>query len=220
MMPSSTNQLGRTRIKICGVTSVESALVAAEAGADAVGLVRIPDSPRYVDADLATDIVLALPPFVNAVGVYRNNYPTIRRNHDAWEDEPSLDGVQLHGDEDEDFCEKVIGDVIRAVPFDPRALQRWDRCDDVDALLVERGVPGTGHAWDYAELARMKKPLSKRIILAGGLNPENVAEAIRAVRPFAVDVSSGVESSRGVKDPRLIRAFCDAVHRADAELSG
>jgi phosphoribosylanthranilate isomerase len=214
----SANNPARTRIKICGVTSVEIALAAAEAGADAIGLVRVPDSPRYVEAERATEIMLALPPLVAAVGVYRDNYLSLRNDSDAWEDEPPVDWVQLHGDEDEACCEQITSTVIRAIPLNEQQIRRWDRCDYVDALLIEGNAPpGSGGVWDYSRLACIMQSLTKPVFLAGGLTPDNVGEAIRTVRPYAVDVSSGVESSRGVKDPALIRAFCDEVRAADLQ---
>lgn len=211
--------MARTRIKICGVRDEESAFAAADAGADAIGLVFYPQSPRYIEPDEAWQLVGMLPPFVSSVGLFVN------ADIDRFmmiEEECPTDMSQLHGHEPEDLVKQCGPNVIKAVRFDPATiaddLERWDRIDEVDAILVDGSAGGQGTSFDWTKLAAARERLSKPLILAGGLNPENVGEAIRVVRPFAVDVSSGVESSPGVKDLDMIEAFCRAVRRADAEL--
>ncbi len=211
--------MARTRIKICGVRDEESAFAAADAGADAIGLVFYPQSPRYIEPDEAWQLVGMLPPFVSSVGLFVN------ADIDRFmmiEEECPTDMSQLHGHEPEDLVKQCGPNVIKAVRFDPTTiaddLERWDRIDEVDAILVDGSAGGQGTSFDWTKLAAARERLSKPLILAGGLNPENVGEAIRVVRPFAVDVSSGVESSPGVKDLDMIEAFCRAVRRADAEL--
>lgn len=211
--PSQAESPRRTRIKICGITSVEMAMVAVEAGADAVGLVHAQGSPRCVSTALAQEIARNLPLTVQAVSVYRNH---------ALEDLTSsaTEVVQLHGDEDERYIESLRNPlpnvrVIRAISFNRASVARWDACERIDALLIEGPSAGTGTSFDCAELAAMMPSLSKPVILAGGLTPRNIGEAIEKVRPYGVDVSSGVESKRGVKDATLIREFCAAVREAD-----
>ncbi len=210
----------RTRVKICGVRDVETAWAAAEAGADAVGLVFAPGSPRQVEPDAALEIVFNLPPMVSGVGVIRD------LSVDAFcelEQVCPCELWQLHGREDEKTAKACGPGVVKAIGFEAGTilaeLQRWDAVDEVAALLIDNANAGSGEAIDWAALraAMDDADLSKPLILAGGLGPENVGEAVRVVRPFGVDVSSGVEGERGVKDPDLIEAFCRAVMRADAD---
>ena len=201
----------RTRIKICGITTPDAARAAAAAGADAIGLVFAAGSPREIDDHTARGIVEALPPFVTTVGVLR--------------DEPrrvppvAFDLLQLHGAETEKDVARAERPVIRGFAFDEAQALRWDQCANVRALLVDGPAAGSGRAFPHEALLALMPRLRLPVILAGGLTPENVAEAIRAVRPYAVDVSSGVESAPGEKDPELIRAFCAAVRAADATRS-
>jgi len=200
----------RTRIKICGVRTIEMALVAAEAGADAIGLMFVPQSPRYVLPGPAQQIARSLPPLISAVGVFMNpSDPDLQNWRGQW--------VQMHGQEDEPQITRVARTrrVIKAMQFDPNQIRRWDRCEHVSALLVDGSEGGNGTAFEHKALAELMPSIKTPVILAGGLTPSNVGEAIRTVRPFGVDVSSGVESSRGVKDAGLIRDFCAAVREAD-----
>jgi phosphoribosylanthranilate isomerase len=206
----------RTRIKICGITSVSAARVAVESGADAIGLVFAEDSPRRIDATLAEEIRAALTPFVDAVGVFRSRTieddAVLLRWRGEW--------CQVHGDADEQTLAKLAEGgraVIRGFRFDRDAVDRWERCAAVKVLLIDGSAGGEGRSFDHNALAGMRDRIRKPIILAGGLTPGNVGEAIRSLRPYAVDVSSGVESSPGVKDPELVRAFCEAVRRADED---
>lgn len=201
----------RTRIKICGITSPDMALVAAEAGADAIGLMFAPGSPRSVLPGVAQQIAKAIPPLVSAVGVFKNpSDPDLQNWRGQW--------VQLHGDEEESQIARVSANrrIIKAIRFDRAQVHRWDRNPNVAAVLIDGSAGGEGKAFDHARLAEMMAELKAPVILAGGLTPDNVGAAIRAVRPYAVDVSSGVESSKGVKDAARIRAFCAAVRDTDA----
>ncbi len=203
----------RLSVKICGITSIEDARVAVDAGADAVGFVLWPGSPRYVSRETARDIAATLPPFVSRVGVFVD--PTSDELRDAAE-EIGLDVLQLHGNEDLDALAPLPRRVLKAVRvgpgFDPEeALQHAGK---VAGLLLdakaEGGLPGgTGRTFDWS-LARAVRLHASYVVLAGGLTPENVAGAIKLVRPDAVDVSSGVESSPGRKDPDKVRAFIRA----------
>lgn len=207
----------RTRVKICGVRTPETALAAADAGADALGFVFAPGSPRVVDPSVAWRIINTLPPFITTVGLFRN--ATVDDYLDAEQACPT-DYGQLHGDEPEDVVRDCGPRVIKAIRFDSAAIERdlarWSAIDEVDAILVDGGDGGQGVTLDWQALARASHACTKPLILAGGLTAENVAEAVRIVRPYAVDVSSGVESAPGVKDAGKIAAFCKAVREADA----
>jgi phosphoribosylanthranilate isomerase len=207
----------RTRVKICGVTRIEDALLACELGADAIGMVMTPTSPRCVSAERARVIRDALPAFVDAV-VLTHGLPadTVR----AVIDEVRPDFVQFHGLESAAFCAAF------GVPY----LKALGMAGDVDvrAVAVEHrhaagfvldGHPpgqqgGQGRTFDWSKVPR---DLGRPILLAGGLNAGNVAEAIRAVRPWAVDLASGVESSPGIKDAAKMRAFFAAVQAAQSD---
>ncbi len=206
----------RTRIKVCGIRTKEAAAAAIDAGADALGFVFVRTSPRYIEPAEAWGLVSALPPMVGSVGVFMN--ASVDAYCDAEELCPTHFG-QLHGNEDEPTVRRCGPGVIKGIRFQPDTiesdLRRWDGIEEVDALLVDGSSGGEGRAFDWSELARLMPGLTKPIILAGGLTPENVGDAIHAVRPYAVDVSSGAERERGVKDPALIEAFCKAVHAAD-----
>ncbi|HVZ94085.1 MAG TPA: phosphoribosylanthranilate isomerase [Phycisphaerales bacterium] len=208
--------MSRTRIKICGIKDIETAMVAAECGADAIGLVFVKLSPRYVEPEQAWEIVTYLPPFVTSVGLFVNAKPDAI---DEVREQCPFDQVQLHGDESEPVVRACGPRVIKAVKFDAATIEhellRWNNFREVDAVLVDGGSGGEGVALDWEALAKVREASSHPIILAGGLTPENVGEAIRIVEPWAVDVSSGVEKEKGVKDHALIAAFCDAVREAD-----
>ncbi|MGH8710659.1 MAG: phosphoribosylanthranilate isomerase [Burkholderiales bacterium] len=203
-----------TRIKICGITRGQDAVVAAELGAHAVGLMFYEDSPRFVSLDKAREVIEVLPPFITRVGVFVN--PEDQQVH-AILDELSLDLLQFHGDEPPQFCAQFGLPYIKAVRVKKGKdlLQYASRYRDAKGLLLdahyERSYGGTGEAFDWS-LIPDNLPLP--IILSGGLNAANVARAIRQVRPWAVDVSSGVESAKGIKDAAKIAAFikeaCDA----------
>ena len=206
-----------TRIKICGVTEVEDARDAVLLGADAIGLNFWEDSPRQVPPERAMRIIESLPPFVSAVGVFVDY-----EDPQALEDFAvtiQLDAVQLHGTESPAYCSMITRvKVIKAFrvkdDFKMESLGKYP----VSGLLLDaysKGAPGgTGHTFQWSRTAGANA--FGRVILAGGLRPENVAEAIGELHPFAVDVASGVEDSSGRKDYKLMQRFVEAVHRADA----
>ena len=202
----------RTRVKICGVRDIATALEAASAGADAVGLVFAPKSPRRVDPATAAAIGAALPPWVAAVGVFAD------APGGAIAADWAGEWVQLHGRGSSVPAELRARRMVRALPIDTEddVLRAWDADTAVAALLIDAPDPGEGRTFDHQSFAARRATLTKPLVLAGGLTPENVGAAIRLLRPWAVDVSSGVERERGVKDPARIHAFCAAVRAADA----
>lgn len=192
-------------VKICGVTRPEHVRAAAEAGASMVGLVFVAGSPREVDRATAERILSELPEGLEPVALVA----TRDGRHPALEWWTGR--VQLHGDEDEAACERVASKgraVMRGFAFSPEALRRWDACAAVDTLVVDGPRGGGGHGFDHAALAPMVPGLRARVLLAGGLSPANVRAAIDRVRPWGVDVSSGVERERGTKDAALVAEFC------------
>lgn len=201
------------RIKICGITSREDALGACEAGADALGFIFWQGSKRYIDPDEAKKIVKALPPFVTSVGVFVDeSHDTISETVDL----VGLDAVQLHGDESPDFCAAVKRPVIKAFRVTGEEVVSELSRYSVSACLLDtyrEGVlGGTGETfnWDIAKMAT----LSGRVILAGGLTPENISDAVRQVGPYGIDVSSGVEMSEGKKDMDMVRLFIESARAA------
>ena len=206
----------RTRVKICGLRDPAHARVAAEAGADAIGLVFYPPSPRLVSAEAAARVAAALPPFIAAVGLFVDAAEAeIRR---VLEQVP-LDLLQFHGDEPPAFCERFGVPYVRAVRMAPGTdlLEYAHRFSSAKALLLDAHSPGTpggtGLTFDWKAIpADFPMP----VILSGGLTATNVGRAVREVRPWAVDVSSGVESGRGLKDPAKIVEFIRSVRREDA----
>ncbi len=195
------------RIKICGITNKEDALAAAHLGADALGFV-FATSPRKVSAESAREIIKALPPFVKTVGVFVDEDPERVSSIAAM---CGLDVLQLHGSESVDYCNSFDRRVIKAVRLQSRdELKNLSKyVDIVDGLLLDTYVPnkpgGTGITFDWNLALEAKR--YGRIILAGGLNPENVAAAISMVKPYAVDASSGLERSPGVKDHEKMAQF-------------
>jgi phosphoribosylanthranilate isomerase len=206
----------RTRVKICGITRPEDMICAADHGADAIGLVFYPPSPRAVTLQAATRIAGVLPPFVTLVGLFVDPDPAQVEQVLA---EVPVDLLQFHGDETPQACEVYRRPYIKAVRMradvDLLAVARAHRgARGILADSYQEGVSGgTGRTFDWE---RLPAGLPKPLVLAGGLTPENVAEAVRRVRPYAVDVSGGVEASKGVKDPRKIAAFIRGVNRASA----
>lgn len=213
----------RTRIKICGVRDVETALAAAEAGADAVGLVFVDKSPRCVSVTEAARVVAALPPFVVPIGLFVNaSAKQILQTCGA----TGIYTAQLHGHEPPGIPNDLTGiRVIKALPFGDgvaKSSAPWASNHAVRGLLIDTPprpsaelTGGSGEAFDWDALAAMMPQFDKPVLLAGGLTADNVARAVKTVRPYAVDVSSGVESARGVKDLEQIKAFCAAVRGAD-----
>jgi phosphoribosylanthranilate isomerase len=207
----------RTRTKICGITSVEDGLVAASAGADAIGLVFHGTSPRNVAVAQAVAICAALPPFVTTVGLFVD--AAAATVYDILQKVP-LDLLQFHGEESAEYCRGFSRPYIKAIRMaDGVDLQlAAAEYSDARGLLLDayhKGIPGgTGETFDWA---RIPANLSLPVILAGGLGPENVAEAVRSVQPYAVDVSSGVEAEKGIKDAAKIIAFIRGVNSADGD---
>ncbi len=199
--------MSTVRVKICGITRREDALLAARLGADALGFNFWPGSKRYVDPDVARAIIDELPPFVTAVGLFVNQPPT---HVLATAARSGIGAVQLHGDEPYQDCNGYPFPAIKALRVaGPESLADMGRYR-VRAFVLDApctGFGGSGAAFDWA-LAR-EAAARATVILAGGLTPENVADAILDVRPFAVDVASGVESAPGVKDPDKLRRFIE-----------
>ena len=197
------------RIKICGVTRLEDALAAARLGADALGFNFWPGSKRHLDAATARRIISRLPPFVTPVGVFVNQSEGEMR---AIAGETGIQVFQLHGEEPPELCARLPLPVVKAIPVDQvRTLSKL-LSYEVQAFLLDtpsRGYGGSGEPFDWS-LAEGVSDVAP-VVLAGGLTPENVGAAIRAVRPWAVDVASGVESSPGVKNPGRMARFVSAV---------
>jgi len=205
----------RTRIKICGITRPEHAAAAAAAGADAIGLVFYPPSPRCVDAARAADIAAAVGPFVSRVAVFVNPG---RAEVAALIERVPLELLQFHGEETPEFCAGFGLPYLKAARVVPGfdLLEYFAPFVGAAGWLLdafrEREYGGTGERFDWSLIPeRAARPL----VLSGGLTADNAAEAVKRVRPWAVDVSTGVESSRGVKDERLIRRFVEAIRQAD-----
>jgi len=195
------------RVKICGLTNLEDALFAARAGADALGFIFYPKSPRYITPKEARLITAKLPPFITTVGVFVDEGPE-KVNEIA--SEACLGALQLHGNESPAYCAYMGLSVIKALRVRGEEDIKSMASYDVSAFLLDtykKGqIGGTGEVFDW-DLAVKAKGGKKPIILSGGLTPENVAEAVKKVGPYAVDVSSGVEKSPGVKDRDKILAF-------------
>lgn len=211
----------RTRIKICGIKEEIALFAAADAGADAVGFVFHPSSVRFIEPEEAFELASFLPPFVSTVGLFVD---APLEKFMAMEEICPTSFTQLHGKEREDLVKQCGPGVIKTVRFDPatiaKELAKWDAIPEVDAILIEVAVGGGGgqnSTFDWKTLAEPLASIKKPLILGGDLTPENVGDAIRAVRPFGVDVSAGVEDQPGVKSPELIVAFCNAVQRADLD---
>ncbi|UFS69614.1 phosphoribosylanthranilate isomerase [Geomonas sp. RF6] len=195
-----------TKVKICGITSVEDALIAVEAGADALGFVFFEKSPRNLDPSRAAQIIATIPPFVQAVGLFVNA-PLDFVNTTA--EQCGLDLVQLHGDESPDYCLSVSRRVIKVFRVKGAESLASLTSYRVAGYLLDAWSPhlygGTGETFDWDCVSAAKK--AGPVILAGGLTPENVASAVAHVSPYAVDVSSGVESAPGRKDHEKVRRF-------------
>jgi len=205
----------RTRVKICGLTRKSDLVTAVAAGADAIGLVFHASSPRAVTPEQARTLVAALPPFVTGVGLFMDAEPDRVRSVLA---QVPLAALQFHGDEPPAYCEAFHRPWIKAVRMrsgtDLRAVARY--YDKACGLLLDTYDPaaagGIGRRFDWD---RIPAWLAPEITLAGGLNPDNVAEAIRRVGPYALDVSGGVEAAPGVKDRAKIEAFLQGVRDGD-----
>ena len=200
------------RLKVCGITRVEDALACAMQGVDAIGLVFYAPSPRAVTIEQAQRIVSALPPFVSVVGLFVNAPATEIQSVLS---KVRLDYLQFHGDETPAECEQMNLPYLKSIRVKPESnlLQYALEFKSAKALLLdaftETAYGGTGHVFDWNLIP---KNLTKPVILAGGLTVENVAEAIKQVRPYAVDVSGGVEIAKGIKDAAKIAAFVQEIN--------
>lgn len=200
----------RTRVKMCGITRLEDALAAIEAGADALGFVFYKPSPRYIEPVKARDIIRQLPPFVARVGLFVD---APRCEVLEITELLSLDLLQFHGDETPAYCQSFHQPYMKAlrVRTADEAAEQAALHANASAILLDayvEGVPGgTGQAFDWQQIPTLKQPL----VLAGGLSAANVQQAIRQVRPFAVDVSGGIEASKGIKDTGKMQAFMQQV---------
>ena len=208
-----------TRIKICGITRAEDALSAANNGADAIGLVFYQRSPRHVNVAQAKLLAGTLPPFVTVVGLFVNAEAAFVREVLA---NVPLDMLQFHGDETPEYCAQFDRPYLKAirVKVGVDLLQCASDFRSAKGLLLDahvEGIPGgTGTAFDWTLIP---KQLPLPVILSGGLDAENVATAIKQVRPYAVDVSSGVEAGKGIKDAAKVAAFINEVKQIDLQLS-
>jgi len=207
----------RVRTKICGITRVEDALIAAQAGVDAIGLVFYAKSPRAVSVEQAQKIIAALPPFVSTVGLFVN---ASRAEVNAVLSQVPLDVLQFHGDETPAECEGFARPYFRALRMQPGVdiAHLAEQYSSAQGILLDAWVPGvhggTGERFDWA---RIPSALAKPLILAGGLNADNIGQAIEQVQPWAVDVSGGVEASHGIKDADKVRKFLYAVQMKNAQ---
>ena len=201
----------KPRVKICGLTRLEDVLVAVEAGADAIGLVFYPPSPRYVDLDKAAELARAVPPFVTIVGLFVNADPALVRETLAV---VPIHLLQFHGDEDEAYCRQFDRPYMKAARVRPGMdlVQYAAAFPSAQAILLDAFVDGFGGGGKVFDWSLIPPALGKPLVLSGGLDAANVGEAIVRVRPAAVDVSSGVEAAKGIKVAEKIRAFCAAVH--------
>lgn len=212
----------RTRAKICGITRVEDVQAVADAGCDAIGLVFYPPSPRHVNIEQAQGLLQNIPAYVQVVGLFVN--ATTDEIAAVLKQVP-LDILQFHGDESPEQCQAIAQQVGRrwykAIQVKPdldvvAEIQRYQTAG-ASAVLLDAWHPdlkgGTGHSFDWSTFPQLDIPL----ILAGGLNPDNIEQAIHTTQAYAVDVSGGVESAKGIKDQQLIERFMQGVHRGSAK---
>ena len=204
----------RTRVKICGITNLTDAQTAIKAGADALGFIFVPETPRYIKPSDASVIIRELPPFITTVGVFRNSEQT---EVETIALECGITSIQLHGSETPEYCNQLSLPVIKVIEIqnenDLQSIEKYT----VNAYLVDKPktIPrGTINL----ELAKKARAYTNRLILAGGLTPNNVADAIRCVKPYAVDVASGVEAEKRRKDSGKIGAFMQTVKEIDKQL--
>lgn len=203
-----------TKVKICGITSAEDAAAAVEAGADALGFIFYRKSPRYIESALAKRIIMSLPPLVAAVGVFVDEEQQTVRN---LMDDCGLSLAQLHGQESAAYCQELGRPVLKALRVKDRssflALAEFQGRAGVRGFVLDafsdQAYGGTGQVIDWQLAAEVSR--AAHILLAGGLTPDNVAQAIQSVQPYGVDVSSGVEREPGKKDHEKVRAFIRAV---------
>lgn len=193
------------RVKICGITNLEDALMAVELGADALGFI-FADSPRRIDKEKAREIISKLPPFITTIGVFVNER---REVVEEIANECGLDALQFHGEETPDYCRQFKRKVIKAFKIRTKEDLEGLRYYDVSAYLLDSPVRGIPFDWDLLTGFHSDKP----VILAGGLNPDNVSSALSKFVPYAVDVSSGVEEYPGKKDREKIEKFMEVIKK-------
>lgn len=201
------------RIKICGITNLDDAMAAAELGADALGFNFYPESPRFIAPEAAAEIIYQLPPFILTVGIFVNEpEEKVREIHER----TGIQVFQFHGDESPEFCERFERRVIKVFRVKDKESLHSIMHYKASAFLLDShkdgllGGTGVPFDWDLAQDAAR----SRRVILAGGLTPENVGEAIRRVKPYGVDVAGGVEKEKGIKDHGKIKKFIAEVRKA------
>jgi len=201
------------RIKICGITNLDDAMAAAELGADALGFNFYPESPRFIAPETAAEIIYQLPPFILTVGIFVNEpEEKVREIHER----TGIQVFQFHGDESPEFCERFERRVIKVFRVKDKESLHSIMHYKASAFLLDShkdgllGGTGVPFDWDLAKDAAR----SRRVILAGGLTPENVGEAIRRVKPYGVDVAGGVEKEKGIKDHGKIKKFIAEVRKA------
>jgi phosphoribosylanthranilate isomerase len=193
-----------TFVKICGLTDEEMVDIAVGSGANAIGFVFVEDSPRCLDRERASQLMLQLPNDVIGVAVLQNE--------ESLEDFSTWDGwLQLCGDEDEEMVSMAPCPVIKSIQWDKEEVMRWDGCENIVAILVDGSTGGLGKTFDLQELIELIPSLNTPVIIAGGLTPENIQDVITQANPAGVDTSSGVESAKGVKDPEKICSFLEQV---------
>jgi phosphoribosylanthranilate isomerase len=208
----------RTRIKICGLSRESDVHAAVNAGADAVGFVFFAQSPRYISFARARELARLLPPFVTPVGLFVN--ASDAQLNEALAAVPSL-FLQFHGDETPEACARLGRPFMRAARMTPGfdLLDFASRYSNAQALLLDAHVEGYGGGGKVFDWSLVRSAVPLPVVLSGGLHAENVIQGIRELRPWAVDVSSGVECAKGIKDADAIRRFCDAVREADARIA-
>lgn len=204
----------RTRIKICGITRAEDADAAVAAGADSLGFVFYPPSPRNVSIEQAAELIAGLPAFVTSTALFVDaDVEFVQRVIE----QTKVDLLQFHGNESQEYCSQFARPYMKAIRMKPDVdvKAEAERYGDASAILLDAyrpGVPGgTGESFDWE---RIPAELRDSIVLAGGLNPDNIRKAVETVHPFAVDVSGGVEASKGMKDKEKIETFVQEVNRA------
>ena len=204
----------KPRVKICGLTRADDVRVAVEAGADAIGLVFYPPSPRFVDWPTAAALARLAPPFVSVVGLFVNADPALVRATLA---AVPIHLLQFHGDEDDAYCRQFDRPFLKAARVGPGMdlVQYAADFPSAQAILLDAFVDGYGGGGKVFDWSLIPAQLGKPLVLSGGLDADNVGAAVKRVRPAAVDVSSGVEAAKGVKDAGKVRAFVAAVRTAD-----
>lgn len=207
-----------TRIKICGVTRPEDGLCAAELGADAIGLVFVAGSPRYIDLDTASRIIAVLPPLTTVVALFQDPTAAVVEQVVA---ELPVDLLQFHGSESPEFCRRFGRRYLKALAMaggqSAAQAQARQYPEATGFLLDSHAVGQQGGSGQVFDWSQIPSDLNRPYLLAGGLNPDNVADAIRQHRPYGVDVSSGVETARGIKDAVKMAAFISEVKRVESE---